>query len=185
MWGRGIIPVDNFDSRIADGWSSSQEFWKKGNTWTMESGKNTGYRGSWNVSGQTDIWMAKNSWENCGWSGSSDNCKGGYRESMTSKNDGRSGSWGNWGNGRKSNLTSVKNSAGIREVCAERQTQRHETAKQFRQMNQEIVKAAKTNQQTFLNVLNNICNTKKQLNVVNVATLLHRSAKLGCVYQII
>ena len=193
---------DDWDSRRGDGWSGSWDSWKN-DSWKNDSWKTNESReyGAWRGSGDdrkggSDPWKTNGSSETTGWSGSSDECKknekwkaNGFGALALQKRTNHQDSWpdsrDNW------QKSEGWKSIGAREKdawTAGQTTQRNgpgwkdqpnqPNKRLYFETNKKIVEAAATRDpKTFLNLLDDLCKSRIQLNHVNVATILHKSAK--------
>ena len=190
---KGTERSDDWYSRRADGWSGSWDNWKQNDTWKPnESRGDTAWRGSrdhrergsnsWKTDGSSKTTGGRGSWEE--W----------RNEERKTNRTSYEVSWpGSCDNRQQSEDW---NSSGAREKDAwtAGQTQRSGTGwnkKQFSkapiapdkrfyiETNKKIGEAAAAKDpKIFLNLLDNFCKSKIELNHVNVATILHKSAKL-------
>ena len=190
----------SWDSWKNDSWKNDS--WKNDSWKTNESRE----YGAWRGSGDdrkvgSDPWKTNGSSETTGWSGSSDDCKknekwkaNGFGALALQKRTNHQASWPDSRDNRQK--SEGWKSIGAREKdawTAGQTTQRNgpgwkknqssaaRTAPNkifYIETNKKIIEAAADrDRKTFLNLLDDLCKSKTQLNQVNVATILHKSAK--------
>ena len=190
---------DNWDSRRAGSWSGSWENWKKNDSWETNESREYGAR---RVSGDdwkggSDPWKTGGSWETTGWSCSWDDCKNNEKRKANGPRKKRTNSEVSWPDScdNRQKREGWK-SIGARETdawTAGQTTPRNgpgwkknqfsaglttPNKRFYFETNKKIVEAAAARDpKTFLNFLDDLYKSKRQLNKVNVATILHKSAK--------